>query len=182
MGRKLIGSKKHSSIIWECRCDCGNITKATTAWLTTGNVKSCGCLRKETIRSKRKWSSQRARSLGTLYNITPEEYDTIVKFQGGVCPISLKKSSRFVVDHDHSTGKIRGVIDWKINRALAHFNDDPDLLRRAAEYLENPTAEKALGETVYGVIGKITRKAKNRRYGPESTKTPQPRNLNTQGR
>jgi hypothetical protein len=31
---------------WLCKCDCGNFTKATTFCLTSGNNKSCGCLRK----------------------------------------------------------------------------------------------------------------------------------------
>lgn len=32
---------------WECRCDCGNITPATTAELTTAHKKSCGCLKRK---------------------------------------------------------------------------------------------------------------------------------------
>lgn len=33
-------------VIWECYCDCGNITYATKASLDKGDVKSCGCYRK----------------------------------------------------------------------------------------------------------------------------------------
>ena len=32
------------SIIWECKCDCGNITYVGTDYLTIGHTKSCGCL------------------------------------------------------------------------------------------------------------------------------------------
>lgn len=40
-----------SCVVWKCRCDCGNITYASTGNLRKGNVKSCGCLRKEIIRT-----------------------------------------------------------------------------------------------------------------------------------
>ena len=39
--------RKHGSVVWECQCDCGNLTKATTEHLRVGDAKSCGCLRKE---------------------------------------------------------------------------------------------------------------------------------------
>lgn len=35
------------SVIWQCQCDCGNITFASTAELRSGHKKSCGCLQKE---------------------------------------------------------------------------------------------------------------------------------------
>ena len=53
-----------------------------------------------------------------------------------------------------------------VNRGLAFFNDDPVLLRKAAEYLENPPAVLALGKKVFGLIGKATSK-KKMVYGSE---------------
>lgn len=42
-------SKKRLSnqVTWECKCECGNTTKVRQYSLTTGNTKSCGCLKKE---------------------------------------------------------------------------------------------------------------------------------------
>lgn len=40
---------KKGSIMWECQCDCGNTKFISRAALEGGNVKSCGCLRLETV-------------------------------------------------------------------------------------------------------------------------------------
>lgn len=58
------------SIIWKCKCDCGNITYVSTNSLTTGNTQSCGCITKSigeaniekilldnNIKFKREWST-----------------------------------------------------------------------------------------------------------------------------
>lgn len=37
-------------IIWKCKCDCGNITYASTSSLNKGHKKSCGCLQREKAR------------------------------------------------------------------------------------------------------------------------------------
>lgn len=37
--------KKNGSILWECRCDCGNEKEVTSRDLNSGRVKSCGCSR-----------------------------------------------------------------------------------------------------------------------------------------
>ena len=36
--------RKNKKIVWECKCDCGNICFKTTQSLTSGNVHSCGCI------------------------------------------------------------------------------------------------------------------------------------------
>lgn len=43
--REYVGNTKHGSCIWLCECLlCGGLRHATTTDLTTGRVKSCGCL------------------------------------------------------------------------------------------------------------------------------------------
>ena len=54
-------------------------------------------------------------------------------------PISQKntKPRRLAVDHDHSTGIIRGLLCTRCNTTLGKVKDDTDLLKKMIEYLEN---------------------------------------------
>lgn len=46
---KEYGRTKNGAVIWECLCDCGTSTKSTRSNLTTGKMKSCGCLKNERV-------------------------------------------------------------------------------------------------------------------------------------
>lgn len=50
--------------------------------------------------------------LRTRFGITEDEYDGLLRSQGGVCALcrSLPKGKHLAVDHDHTTGKVRGLL------------------------------------------------------------------------
>lgn len=111
-------------------------------------------------------TSPRSRRLWTLYRLTDEDYNAILAHQGGVCAVTGRLPGRVSlnVDHDHSTGLIRGLLSPWANKGLAYFDDDPHQLRAAADYLEKPPAVAALGRRVYGLLGQA-RKKKSMVYG-----------------
>ncbi len=75
------------------------------------------------------------------WDLTPEQYDTMLDAQGGVCAICSGENTRtahrrLAVDHNHTTNIKRGLLCDRCNRALGWFMDDPDLLAVARAYLE----------------------------------------------
>ena len=73
------------------------------------------------------------------YRLTPEDFDQMMADQGGSCAICgapPAKGKRLHVDHDHETGQIRALLCFHCNCGLGHYQDRPDLLRKAADYLD----------------------------------------------
>ena len=80
----------------------------------------------------------RAGHLMRKFGMTIEQYDAMLEAQSGgcfVCSRSPREDISLHVDHDHSTGKVRGILCFRCNNALADFQEDPELLRKAASYL-----------------------------------------------
>ncbi len=79
--------------------------------------------------------------LKKTFGLTPEQYDQMLAEQGGGCAIcgttnpSTARIKHFVVDHDHNTQKIRGLLCAKCNLGIGNLREDPEILSRAAEYL-----------------------------------------------
>ena len=72
------------------------------------------------------------------YGITGDEYRNILKKQGEKCPIcNHDMTKNLSVDHNHLTGKIRGIICNKCNLAIGHADDSPSRLLAMARYLED---------------------------------------------
>jgi hypothetical protein len=79
------------------------------------------------------------------YNLTVQEFEAMLTAQDGRCalcgstPPSNGKLAlaRLHVDHDHITGKNRGLLCTSCNNGLGRFKDDPALLRAAADYIDH---------------------------------------------
>ena len=81
----------------------------------------------------------RDKKLRDRYGITIADYQEIYQKQSGLCVIcdeDLSNSTRMApVDHDHVTGKIRGLLCKFCNRGIGLFKDNPKLLEAAASYI-----------------------------------------------
>jgi hypothetical protein len=74
---------------------------------------------------------RRRRRLG----VDPQTYEAMWRRQGGRCAI-CDESAGLVVDHDHWTGAVRGLL-CSCNLALGCFDDKPERLAGAARYLRD---------------------------------------------
>lgn len=103
--------------------------------------------RRYRLRNAAKINSRRAatRLIGGL--LTPQEYDAIAAKQDHRCAICsqsapIKPSPGHIrrralwVDHNHETGRVRGLLCHHCNAGLGYFKDRPEQLRKAAHYLE----------------------------------------------
>lgn len=104
--------------------------------------------------------SERSRQLKRKYGMSSEEYDQLLEDQGGVCAIcgsECPTGRRLAADHDHETGCIRGLLCSRCNPGVGMFQNDPELLRRAAEYLEDSPVAPAARQR--GLAGSVTAQA-----------------------
>lgn len=74
-----------------------------------------------------------------LYGVTPEQYDALLLAQDNRCAICRTDTpggrGTWCVDHCHDTERVRGLLCNGCNTGLGQFQDDPDRLKAAAEYL-----------------------------------------------
>ena len=75
------------------------------------------------------------------YNISFEQYDAMLVSQDYRCLVcrnsfTKTKGGQACVDHDHITGRVRGVLCFNCNTVLGKVKDNTDTLRRAIQYLE----------------------------------------------
>lgn len=114
---------------------------------TASDGRTSDCKRCRKIRSS-KWkrnpkgksltrNNNLMRSFGKDFN--EKIFLKMLELQNYVCAICSLHYSNFkkslAVDHDHHTGKIRGLLCSKCNTGIGNLKDDPKLLKKALEYL-----------------------------------------------
>ncbi len=96
---------------------------------------------------KRRTEEELARSrassaLRIRYGIDIDDYEALLAHQGGVCAGCMKpppKSGRRLhVDHDHKTKQVRGILCWQCNNSILRRGITSTVLRRLADYLDDP--------------------------------------------
>ena len=89
----------------------------------------------------RRSATAHARRVEQTYGLTATDYQRLLAHQGGGCAIcGGARRYRLNVDHDHATGRVRGLLCRRENRLLGLVRDDAALLRRMADYLDHPPA------------------------------------------
>jgi hypothetical protein len=92
--------------------------------------------------------SVRATKMKRNFGISIEEYEALYQRANGCCEIcgvavpshldndAKKLAAKVAIDHDHTTGRVRGLLCGPCNCSIGYMLDDPTRLRAAADYLE----------------------------------------------
>jgi hypothetical protein len=119
---------------------CGTCGADITHMRRDAEYCSSACMQK--AKARRLTPRQRRElDLWSNYGITHDQYDAMLVAQDGGCAICGNggEQSRFGVlhvDHDHETGRVRGLLCDSCNLSIGKFRDNPAMLRRAADYIE----------------------------------------------
>jgi hypothetical protein len=84
-------------------------------------------------------SERRANHLRLIYGLSLSSFDELVAGQGGGCAVCGTVEWGYkgpVVDHDHTTGKVRGVLCSRCNMALGLIDDKPETAQALVGYLQ----------------------------------------------
>jgi hypothetical protein len=93
------------------------------------------CLRDK---DKHNYNTSRVNTITRKYNISRNEYESMVATQNNKCAIcneACVSGRRLAIDHCHESGRVRGLLCRSCNVGLGHFKDNPKLLLLAAKYL-----------------------------------------------
>lgn len=97
---------------------------------------------KPRVRTKEQQRKRCLQRILATHKLSEREYFALIEKQKRRCALCLSSfkdsEERFmmVVDHNHATGKVRGILCYKCNNGLGQFNDDVFLLRNAIEYIK----------------------------------------------
>lgn len=136
------------------RSECRDCERALTRSLYAANPEKGAAAsrawnkenRKRANATRRKWrinnpDKHKCYVLRRTYGISLEEYNAILLAQGGACGICKSATvgncgRRLYVDHNHETGKVRGILCGKCNSVLGFVSDTPGILEAAIDWLK----------------------------------------------
>ena len=108
---------------------------------------------REYNRTPAKKVSNRKSHLKRKYGLTLEAFDALLASQGGGCAICGRPDADNV-DHDHKTGRVRGILCFNCNVAIGHVAEDEDRLAAATAYLARDDELTAVArERVLALVG-----------------------------
>lgn len=82
------------------------------------------------------WEAKASRFKAT-YGLSPADYTAMYKDQHGLCAVVSCGRKADVVDHNHATGAVRGLLCAQCNSAAGLLQDSPDVVESLADYLRD---------------------------------------------
>lgn len=88
---------------------------------------------------KKQKAANHDRTVSKTYGIAPGEYARMYEAQGGrcaICHLSNGRTKRLAVDHNHVTGRARGLLCGPCNQYLGFVRESIEAYERAVAYLQ----------------------------------------------
>ena len=151
--RQLDERQANGSFKYLVMCDCGTSKVVGFSQMTNGRAKSCGCLQRRKGKDSPNFKHGLSQARETAeykryqrecydrfkYKLEPEQKDAMIEAHENGCAICGyqfgQKVGDMKVDHDHTTGEVRGLLCDMCNRGLGFFRDNPANLHLAINYL-----------------------------------------------
>ena len=91
------------------------------------------------VNAKKHWQ-KKGRDTAALrkYGVSGDEYRAMLEAQGGTCAIcdeTCRRGKMLCIDHNHTTGEVRGLLCNDCNTMIGLGQDDINILNRAIDYL-----------------------------------------------
>ena len=136
--RRLKREYNSKGILLSKECSKCGLVKTSDLFSTRRRLKegiSAWCKSCHIENQRRNKDKQTEYWLRSRYGISAEQMAEKLKSQGGVCEICKRVPTRFVVDHDHQSENVRGIICQPCNVMLGGAKDDIETLRSGVIYL-----------------------------------------------
>jgi len=139
-GRKRVEIRsKGKTTTTNCK-NCNNEFQSLNYKLKRGQSNFCSRNCYQEFRYKNKKDIKYLQKLNRIkynYGLSEEEYLKLFENQNHICPICKVKLNtvKACVDHDHITGKVRGILCDKCNKGIGHFEDNIKLFENVIIYL-----------------------------------------------
>lgn len=114
-------------------------------WKSDGRIargqKCKSCVKRLVYDTPHFKEGQRDRNYKRVHGISLATYRRMLEEQDNACAIckcksdATGKNARLHIDHDHKTGKVRGLLCYRCNIAMGFLDDNPDRIYKILDYL-----------------------------------------------
>jgi hypothetical protein len=106
--------------------------KLADSWGLCHNCYGRQKFKHDPVARKRAYASKYRHRKARAYGLTLDQYDALIVAHGGVCAICGKEPDELVIDHDHNSGAVRGMLCHQCNLGLGMLEQH---LKKALEYV-----------------------------------------------
>ncbi len=120
------------------RADCKPCNAARAGAIRAANPdKAREILNRWRKKNPQKLAAQARRRKLRQYKITASEFDSRFVAQQGKCAICARVGLELCIDHEHESGKVRGLLCRMCNLGIGNLQDSVDNLQQAIKYLQS---------------------------------------------